>query len=73
MVTPIVHSTNVLPSAHEHNGDRAVQSSTPPVLSLVKTTVAGDDAQGRAARLDRARPAPRSANAPHGMGVEVAA
>jgi hypothetical protein len=73
MVTPIVHSTNVLPNAHERNGDRRVQPSMPPVLSLLKPGVAGDDAHRRAAPVGRARPVPLSAGPARGMAFEVAA
>jgi hypothetical protein len=72
MVTPIVHSTNVLPNAHERIGDRAVRSSMPPVLTLVQPGVAGD-AHGRGASQGRTRPAPLSAAAARGIHSEAAA
>jgi hypothetical protein len=73
MVTPIVHSTNILPTAHERNGGSAVQPPVAPILRLPERGIAGREGQGDAARAGQKRRAAVSAPAHPRIDVEVAA
>jgi hypothetical protein len=73
MVTPIVHSTNVLPSAHERNGASAAQPPAAPILRLPEPGIAGRQGRGDAARAVQERRAAVSAPAHRRIDVEVAA